>query len=57
MRAKTAERLSIGLNTDMNEDGIENLLEPVNSQDAATKAYVDGKYQELLQMIQSLKGG
>ena len=57
MRAKTAEKLSIGLNTDMNEHGIENLLEPVNSQDAATKAYVDGKYQELLQMIQSLKGG
>lgn len=41
MRATSGETLSIGLKTDMTEHTIENLADPEQSQDAATKAYVD----------------
>ena len=41
MRAKNAGKLSIGLDTDMDEHSIGNLADPTKNQDAATKAYVD----------------
>ena len=41
MRAKNAQKLSIGVDTDMNECAIGNMADPTNEQDAATKAYVD----------------
>ena len=41
MRAKNAGKLSIGLDTDMDEHSIGNLADPQEDQDAATKAYVD----------------
>lgn len=41
MRAKNAGKLSIGLDTDMDEHSIGNLADPEEDQDAATKAYVD----------------
>lgn len=41
MRAKNAGKLSIGLDTDMDEHSIGNLADPKKDQDAATKAYVD----------------
>lgn len=51
MRAKNAGKLSIGLDTDMNEHGIGNLADPQAGQDAATKAYVDRCIQALKSAI------
>ncbi len=51
MRAKNAGKLSIGLDTDMNEHGIGNLADPVEGRDAATKAYVDRCIQALEQKL------
>lgn len=41
MRAKNPQKLSIGVDTDMNECAIGNMADPTKEQDAATKAYVD----------------
>lgn len=40
-RAAKANKLCIGLDTDMGEHRMENLADPVQNQDAATKAYVE----------------
>ena len=42
MRAKNAGKLSIGLDTDMDEHSIGNLADPRSETHAATKRYVDG---------------
>ena len=42
MRAKNAGKLSIGLDTDMEEHSIGNLADPRSETHAATKRYVDG---------------
>ena len=44
MRAKNPGKVSIGLDVNMEEHRLGNLLDPEGSQDAATKAYVDGKF-------------
>ena len=41
MRAKNAGKLSIGVDTDMNERAIQNLADPTQKQDAVTKGYAD----------------
>lgn len=41
MRARASGKLSIGMDTDMNERFIGNMADPTEGQDAATKAYVD----------------
>ena len=43
MRARNPGKLSIGLDTDMEEHTIGNLADPAENQDAVTKAYVDGR--------------
>lgn len=41
MRAKTAQKVSIGLQVDMAGNGIGNMADPYQAQAAATKSYVD----------------
>ena len=41
MRAKNAGKLSIGMDTDMNERSIQNMADPTQKQDAVTKGYAD----------------
>ncbi len=51
MRAKNAGKLSVGLDTDMDEHRIGNLADPVAERDAATKAYVDRCIEALAQRL------
>lgn len=49
MRAKNAGKLSIGLDTDMDEHSIGNLADPTEATHAATKKYVDASIHKAAQ--------
>ena len=51
MRARTAGVLSIGMDADFCEHTLKNLADPADSQDAATKRYVDQRISALAQAL------
>lgn len=51
MRARNAGKLSVGMDTDMEEHRIGNLLPPEQDMDAATKGYVDERLRQLAQAL------
>lgn len=51
MRARAPGKLSIGLDTDLDEHRITNLQDPAADQDAATKAYVDARIRALAEQL------
>ena len=51
MRARNPGKLSIGMDTDMEEHTIGNLADPTQEQDGATKAYVDRVFSGVWQRV------
>lgn len=51
LRARTANALTLGLDTDMTEHRLRNLAAPTADADAATKAYVDARIQSLMDAL------